>query len=185
MTIWLAIFGLGLLLSLFFGRGYCGYVCPMNTVMRPAEWLSKKMNLQRTTSPKWLQSYQWPRIFLALSVVLMLSSKRMLQVNFPVLLLFLAVSFLVTLFYKPEIFHNQICPFGALLRLSGKISLRSENVKANKCNGCRLCEKICPAGAVQVLKTNGKALIDPAFCHQCQDCETVCPKDAIHYTRIV
>ncbi|MDO9592338.1 MAG: 4Fe-4S dicluster domain-containing protein, partial [Erysipelotrichaceae bacterium] len=69
--------------------------------------------------------------------------------------------------------------------MTRKISLRSERVQANKCNGCRMCEKISPAEAVQIIKSSSKAIIEPALCHQCQNCETVCPKDAIHYTRIV
>ena len=44
-----------LVAALIFGRVYCGYVCPMNTLMFPVEWLSKKMKLQ--TSPKWLKKW--------------------------------------------------------------------------------------------------------------------------------
>src|SRR5690554_2750481 len=32
--LWLVLYLAGVILSLFFGRIYCGYICPMNTVMR-------------------------------------------------------------------------------------------------------------------------------------------------------
>ena len=41
MLLWLAIYAISLLLALVFGRIYCGYICPMNTLMIPTEWLSK------------------------------------------------------------------------------------------------------------------------------------------------
>ena len=54
MMLWLALYAVSLLAALLFGRVYCGYVCPMNTLMIPTEWLSKKLKLQTDKSPKWL-----------------------------------------------------------------------------------------------------------------------------------
>ena len=52
VMLWLALYGVSLLAALVFGRIYCGYVCPMNTLMIPTEWLSKKLKLQTVNSPK-------------------------------------------------------------------------------------------------------------------------------------
>ena len=52
MMLWLALYAVSLLAALLFGRVYCGYVCPMNTLMIPTEWLSKKLKLQTVNSPK-------------------------------------------------------------------------------------------------------------------------------------
>ena len=52
MMLWLALYAVSLLVALLFGRVYCGYVCPMNTLMIPTEWLSKKLKLQTVNSPK-------------------------------------------------------------------------------------------------------------------------------------
>ena len=41
MMLWLTLFMASLLAALIFGRLFCGYVCPMNTLMIPTEWLSK------------------------------------------------------------------------------------------------------------------------------------------------
>ena len=46
MMLWLALFGVSLIAALIFGRIYCGYACPMNTLMIPVERLPKKLKLQ-------------------------------------------------------------------------------------------------------------------------------------------
>lgn len=47
-----------------------------------------------------------------------------------------------------------------------------------KCDGCKICQKICPAGNIQIIQ--GK----PAWqhgCEQCFACIQWCPKEAIQY----
>ena len=48
---------------------------------------------------------------------------------------------------------------------------------AEKCIGCKLCEKNCPEGAITV--TNNLAIIDYSKCTNCGLCATVCPKHLI------
>ena len=50
-------------------------------------------------------------------------------------------------------------------------------IRTKKCTGCRECEKICSAGAVQVF--NDKAVINRSLCIQCMCCHEVCRFDAI------
>ena len=45
------------------------------------------------------------------------------------------------------------------------------------CTGCKLCEKICPAGAMKVI--GGKANINSNICNNCYKCVYVCPNSAI------
>ncbi|SCP96923.1 4Fe-4S binding protein [Anaerobium acetethylicum] len=180
MVIWLGIFAISLLLALVFGRIYCGYACPMNTIMGPVEWLSKKLKLQAKTAPKWLLSDKLPWISLAASVLVMVAAKKTAGLNLPLLLIWLVISALVTLRYRPYVFHNYICPFGALQKYFGKYAKYSETVDRNSCIGCRLCEKTCPTEAIKVADDK-KAAINKALCLQCTNCQQVCPKTAIHY----
>lgn len=181
VMLWLILFGVSLVAALIFGRVYCGYVCPMNTLMIPVEWLSKKLKLQTPNAPKWLKSGYSAWITLVVSVAAMLLSKRLLRINLPVLPFWLVLSIFVTLRYKPEVFHNLICPFGALQRTFGRFARFSRKVAKDACIGCKLCEKACPSNAILVSGKDKKAVINIALCHQCTNCSQVCPESAIHY----
>jgi ferredoxin len=67
-----------------------------------------------------------------------------------------------------------------LFSLGAKIFYRHYRVKA-ECNGCGICEKICPVSAITL--RNGK----PAFsakCQHCNGCLNWCPNRAIHFARL-
>ena len=183
VVLWLALFGAILVIALIFGRIYCGYVCPMNTLMIPIEWLSKKLKLQTADAPKWLKNGYFTWITLGISIAVMLLSKRLLHIDLPILPFWLVMSILITLRYKPAVFHNLICPFGALQRSFGRFARLSEKVDKDACVGCKLCEKACPSNAIVVSSEDKKAVINTALCHQCIKCQQVCPKDAIHYSK--
>ena len=183
VLLWLALFAVSLVAALIFGRVYCGYACPMNTLMIPIEWLSKKLKLQTADTPKWLKNGYFTWITLGISVAVMLLSKRLLHVDLPILPFWLVMSILITLRYKPAVFHNLICPFGALQRTFGRFARLSEKVDKDACVGCKLCEKACPSNAIVVSSEDKKAMINTALCHQCTNCRQVCPKEAIHYSK--
>lgn len=183
MMLWLALYAVSLIAALLFGRVYCGYACPMNTLMIPTEWMSKKLKLQSKKTPKWLLSGRFPWFALIGSLAVMLLAKRILHKNIPILLIWLAVSVIITLRYKPAVFHNLICPFGVLQKLFGKYTKFSEKVNKDSCIGCKLCEKVCPSEAIEVNSIEKKAEIQTSLCLQCTNCQQVCPKDAIHYSK--
>ncbi len=181
MFLWLAIFGVSLIAAIFFGRVYCGYACPMNTVMIPIEWISKKLKIQKQETPKWLKKGVLPWSALGISIIVMILSKKALHINLPILLIWLSISILVTLRYKPEVFHNYICPFGVIQKLFGRFALFSNRVDKNACIGCKKCEKVCPSLAIAVNGDNKKAIISTKLCHQCTNCSAVCSVSAINY----
>ena len=151
-----------------------------NILMIPTEWLSKKLKIQSKKLPKRLRpGFVW--FALTGSVALMFFSKKVLHKNIPILLIWLVISVLVTLRYKSAVFHNLICPFGALQKVFGRFAIFSKRVKEDKCTGCRVCTKVCPTEAIEVKL--GKAEIEKSLCLQCTNCTQACPKDAICYVK--
>ncbi len=183
MMIWLGIFAISLIAALFFGRVYCGYACPMNTLMIPTEWLSKKLKIQTDYTPDWLRSGKFAWVALVVSIAAVMIIQRVFHRNIPILPIWIATSVIITLKYRPAVFHNHICPFGALLKVFGRFGRLSKKVINQTCIGCELCEKVCPSNAITVSSDNKKAAINTAKCLQCSSCQQVCPKNAIHYAK--
>lgn len=180
--LWLIIFGVSLILSIFFGRFYCGYLCPINTIMIPVDWVARKTKIQSDKSPKFLKNGYLSWVALIVSIVLMIVFNKVLKISLPILIIWGVIAIPITLFFKPEVFHNLICPFGALQRLFGRLSIFSKKVEKDSCIGCGLCERVCPSNAINVVNETKKAEIDKSLCHQCTECKDVCPKNAIKYS---
>ena len=149
MVLWLVIFGVSLILSLFWGRIYCGYVCPMNTVMIPTEKLSVKLKIQTKKVPGILETNWLPWFVLILMVAITAIFKKTLSKDVPMLLALLILSVVFTLRYKQYVFHTHICPFGMLQKLFGKNSKWSHRVDATSCIGCGNCTEVCPKKAIK------------------------------------
>lgn len=62
---------------------------------------------------------------------------------------------------------------------SGKIykDVMSVRVMEELCEGCRLCQEVCPYARIQV--RNGKAVVDELTCSGCGLCAAACPRGAI------
>lgn len=73
------------------------------------------------------------------------------------------------LFFKPE----QVT--------ENTIFIRSPEVDAERCNGCRKCMDFCKFNALACIQE--KAVVFPDVCHPCGGCILVCPEKAIRETK--
>ncbi len=180
-NLWMVVFLVLLAATPLVGRVYCGYVCPMNTVMGWAVRLRRFFKLS-PQQPGVLWRKRWlPWLLLLAGVTLMLFSKKVLAIDIPILLLLLLIAPAWTIFFSEGYFHNFLCPFGAPLRLLARRPLWHRQVDTPGCISCRKCLRVCPGEAIAVpMKSTAK--IDPSLCHQCDLCSKVCPTKVIQYS---
>lgn len=131
LLVWLAIYGLSLILPLLWGRRlYCLLACPMNTLMSWLTPLKKKLGLKNRPAPKWLAGGNMVWISLLISIGVFVLSRRVAGKDFPMMLVWMLVSLVLTLFYHPDVFHDQVCPFGLPQGCAAKASLLDEDARA-------------------------------------------------------
>ena len=178
MPLWMAIFVLGVIATLLIGRIYCGWICPINTLMQGVSWIKKKLKIKSLPIPKFMKR-SWVRytmlgVFLLLFVFTMVSGKRL-----PVLPALLGIGVLITLVFPEALWHRYLCPYGTILSLPGRASKRTMGIDHSRCTNCGLCAKACPADAIT--KEQGQYNISRKDCLVCMDCQRACPTQAIAY----
>lgn len=177
IQLWMAIFVISLLLSPFFGRFYCGWICPINTVLHAETRIKRKFSIKDHRIPAFLAA---PYIrYLALTLFLITLFFTITTGNrIPVFLILFVIGAVLTLFYSEAIWHARLCPYGALLSLAGAKSRKSIKINRDKCINCGICQKVCPGQAV----VNGSSYsISTNACLLCLGCYNKCPQRAISY----
>lgn len=53
---WMAFIFISIILSSYIGRYYCGWMCPINTLMRPVSYVKKKLGIHESAVPSILHS---------------------------------------------------------------------------------------------------------------------------------
>lgn len=175
---WMAIFGIGLLLSTYFGRLYCGYICPINTGMELIDDNANKDKRKRRAVPETFKKH-WIRygilvLFLGTMIMVFKTGK-----NLPVLPGLFGLGIIITICYKPEFWHKYLCPYGTLLSIFSKFNKRSYMVVNEDGIKCGKCVRVCPSDAILWEDKKEYPIIINNECLLCGKCKEVCPTDTI------
>ena len=101
IQVWMVIFVASALLALLFSRFYCGWLCPINTILRPMSHLKKKLKIKSLKTPAFFKNGVFRIImllaFLAVMVVVFRTGKKL-----PVLPALVLVGVLLSLFFRRQ-----------------------------------------------------------------------------------
>lgn len=179
LQMWLAIFVIGVVGSLFAGRFYCGWICQMHTIFRPINTLYTKLKIKRLKTPQFMQSSEIRILFVILFIVSMILTKVLnLKVN--ILLFITLFSILIILVFEEEFWHKKICPFGTIFSFTSKKSLLAIKIDESNCIACGKCQIDCPTSSISTLENKKRTNIINE-CLVCRKCIDACPVSAISY----
>jgi polyferredoxin len=177
VQIWMAIFVASVLLSLFFSRFYCGWICPINTVIKPITYIKGKLRIGSLKTPSFFRNGVVRIIiliaFLALMAMVFRTGKKL-----PVLPALVGIGFFLSLFFEEALWHRWLCPYGTILSLPSRAARKCMVIDPEFCTNCTRCTKVCPS---QAIVKKEKHHIIKNECLVCGACERVCTKGAIKY----
>lgn len=181
LQLWLVIFAVSALLSVFFSRFYCGWICPMNTFFRIIDVIYRRIGIKRLKTPVLLQNNVLRILLLVLFIAVMVITKIMgIKVN--VLIIITAFSVLLTLIFEEALWHRRLCPFGTILSLTSRKSIVSLRIDEQDCIACGKCQKVCPVDSISTLENKKRQNII-SECILCGNCRNICPKNVCRYEK--
>jgi ferredoxin-type protein NapH len=196
----LVMFGLMFLASLFFGRAWCGWVCPgggLQEIIEPVN--NRSVNAAKIDWIKWLVWIPWVSLIVwmviraggysSLNLLHLTESGISVDEPFKYIIYYVVVLLFVGLavFTGRRAGCHTICWMASFMMIGrwirnrfGWASLRLVAV-ASACSDCKLCTKSCPMSLdVNAMVQIGK--MENRECILCGTCVDNCSKHAIRYS---
>jgi len=192
--------------TLIFGRFYCGFACPLGTLIDLADQLTGVRPSSRAGLPFDAVKYL-VFIFLVVAAVLgssflhffdplVIAERSLTLLAYPIYTFFASavslvqpavfresmitlLSLLVILgagFFVKRAWCRFVCPMGGLLGLTGRVSLFKVSL-SGECTKCGVCENVCPVGAIDAPNLK----VNSGECIACLRCIYACQEKSAQY----
>ena len=186
----LLLFLFHIIIAFLFGRFYCSSVCPFGIMQDISGAILKRQTGKAKNYP-----YIRYSVFAAVIITLLFGTNYLFKffdpytnfgniitsiINYRTFSISAVVAFIiitVLVIYKNRIFCTTICPTGTMLGLVSRFGYKKLHIDDNICVSCGLCEKNCPAGAID----SKEKTLDNERCIRCLRCVAVCRGKGIKF----
>lgn len=171
---------------LFWGRVYCGWLCPFGAVQELLNKLARRLGVKQIEIPFALHERLWPLKyigFLGIFAVSFLSIaqafrcaeiepfKTVVTLRFmrPAPYVLYAVALLAAGLFVERFFCRYLCPLGAAIAIPARLRMFEWLKRRPQCGReCRICATKCPVQAI-----HPEGMINPNECVYCFNCQTL------------
>jgi NosR/NirI family transcriptional regulator, nitrous oxide reductase regulator len=174
------VFFMPLVIALFFGRVFCGGVCPLGAMQELA--MIKPLRV-----PKRLDQILGFLKYAYLALAIIFAIKPALTRDFLICrfdpfvgffrftgvpyMLAIGGAFLIGGMFIGRPYCRYLCPYGGLLAWCSKLSKKGVTITPDKELDCGLCTEACPFGAIEQMRAVRSK------CLYCARCYASCPRD--------
>lgn len=206
---WIGViaFAVILITTFFFGRVWCGYLCPVGGLAElGSRMLNDRWKIEFRSLPQVQIRYGYFAAYMVLMPALGISActlcnfitvprlieamsgeyRGIVYILSTVGLVNLGLLFLLGFFAsKGRAYCQFLCPIGAADGLVNKLGSRFRwarriRVEKERCTGCNICARNCMCGAIKMV--NRVPVVSQTSCMSCHECVDVCAWNAIEWT---
>jgi polyferredoxin len=180
-----------LVVTYFFGRVYCGWICHLGALQEFIFKTSAFKLFQSERSQKIMRGIRVAALAILISQLLITHTNLYKQIDpFAVIYNFysdyyvgwvLAAIIIISAFVLYRPFCKTLCPVGLMLGWISKIPGASVLSVNQNCNPCMLCNKSCSMNAITHQAKVSK--LDNQECIRCGECLSSCRKEAFAFRR--
>ncbi len=187
------------LLTLVFGRFFCGWACHLVALQDLCRSLLLRLGIRprplRSRLLAWVPAlaffymFLWPLVYRIwirddLGRLGTEFTTEHFWATFPGwvvgALTFLVCGFVVVYFLGAKGFCTYACPYGALFSAAERLAPFRIRV-TDACAGCGHCTAVCSSNVRVHEEVRSYGMVVDSGCMKCLDCVSVCPNDALYY----